>query len=227
MATREYRQSFERGTEVISASYAVDSDLAFDVGELTVPSGSSVRVTQALDVSQLTDIFMYNTQAMKIRVNGTNELQRLTPTGTISGGTFTITYSGQTTSSLPYTATAEAIMAALVALSNIGEGDVLVSGGPLPAAPVDIEFRKALGCTNVAQVTYTSSLTGGGSLTISTVTAGVAAAQEFDLEAGVGLLWHDGMGPVANPLSADWTAFVVDNDSGSVGTLAIRGGTNL
>jgi hypothetical protein len=227
MATREYRQIFERGNDVISAAYAVDSDLGFDVGPITVPSGASVRVTQAIDVSQLTDVFIYNSQEMRLRVNGTNEIQRITPTGTISGGSTTLTYSGQTTAAIAYNATAAAVQLALEALSNIGEGDVLVTGGPLNAAPLDIEFRRALGCTNVAEMTRTSSLTGGGSIAVSTVTAGVAAAQTIDLAAGVGLLWHEGMGGVPNPLTTDWAAIVIDNDSGAVGTLAIRGGTNL
>jgi hypothetical protein len=227
MSTRTYTTTFERGTETIATSYSVDSDLAFDVGTLTVPTGSSLRVAQALDVSAVTDIFIANTQAMKLRINGTNEVQRITPTGTISGGTTTFTYSGQTTGAVAYNATAADVQAALEALSNIAAGDVLCTGGPLNVAPIDIEYRKALGCANVAEITHTPSLTGGGSLAMSTVTAGVASALDIDLEAGVGLLWHEAMAGIPNPFSVDWTAFVVDNDSGADGTIAIRGGTDL
>lgn len=227
MATREYTVSFERGTEVIVTTYAVDSDLGFDVGEITVPTGGSVRVTQALDVSAITDIFIANTQAMKLRINGTNEVQRITPSGTISGGSATFTIAGQTTGAVAYNATAAELQLAAEALSSVEPGDLLMTGGPLNVAPIDIEYRQNLGCSNVAQLTHTSSLTGGGSLAMSTVTAGVAASQEIELAAGVGLLWHEAMGGIDNPLTADWTHFTVDNDSGAVGTIAIRGGTDL
>jgi hypothetical protein len=58
----------------------------------------------------------------------------LTPGGTISGGTFTVTYSGQTTSAIDYDATADELQTALWALSNVAPGDIFVSGGPGPAA---------------------------------------------------------------------------------------------
>ncbi len=67
---------------------------------------------------------------------GTAEVTTLTGTGTIGGGTFTITYSAQTTAALPYNATAAQVQAALEALSNVAPGDVLVTGGPLPAGGV-------------------------------------------------------------------------------------------
>lgn len=102
-----------------------------------------------------------------------NELQVITPTGTISGGTFTLTYSGQTTADIAYNATADAVQNALEALSNIGIGDVQVFGGPLSGGTnLYIEFRGALAATNVATITRTSSLSGGGSIAVSTAYTG-------------------------------------------------------
>jgi hypothetical protein len=101
-----------------------------------------------------------------------DEVQRLTFGGTVSSGTYTITYSGQTTAAIAYNATAAQVQAALVALSNIGEGDVYVTGGPGPTA-LDIKFAGTLANADVAQVTVTSSLGGSSpTLTPSTVTAG-------------------------------------------------------
>lgn len=107
----------------------------------------------------------------------TDEVQQLTITGSPTGGTFTITYSGQTTSALAYNATAAQIEAALQALSNIGDDDVRVYGSALPAGTITIHFLNALGGTNVAAVTTTDSLTGGSTpaTAISTLQAGAAA----------------------------------------------------
>lgn len=50
--------------------------------------------------------------------------------GTPTAGTFTITYSGQTTAGIAFDADAAAVRAALEALSNVEEGDFYVIGGP-------------------------------------------------------------------------------------------------
>lgn len=59
----------------------------------------------------------------------TNEKQRVTVTGSPTGGTFTLTYSGQTTAAIAYNASVATVQAALEALSNIAVGDIFVSGG--------------------------------------------------------------------------------------------------
>lgn len=93
-----------------------------------------------------------------------NELQRLVFIG--EGGTFTLTYDGQTTGAISWDADvnvlAAAVQAALEGLSNIGVGDVAVTPN-LPAIDMhilDVEFEGALALTNVAQMTAASSLTG-------------------------------------------------------------------
>lgn len=103
-----------------------------------------------------------------------SEVQRITVTGTPTGGTFTLTYASQTTAPIAYNATGATIVAALEALSNIGVGDVTATGGPLPGTPVDISFVGALGGINVTQMTATPSFTGGTSpaIAVTTVTPG-------------------------------------------------------
>lgn len=107
---------------------------------------------------------------------GVNEVQQIADTGSPTGGTFTLTYSGQTTSAIAEAATHAAVQSALEALSNIAVGDVNCTGGPLPGTPILVEFTGTLGSTNVAQMTHTDSLTGGVSpaVVITTVTGGVA-----------------------------------------------------
>ena len=113
-------------------------------------------------------------------VAAVNEIQLVTPAGLITGGTWTITYDGQTTSALAHNANAATITAALVALSNVASGDMVATGGPISSAPVTITVAGALAATNVAEVTVDASslTTTTVTLTPSTVTAGVAAVNE-------------------------------------------------
>ncbi|MFG0247833.1 MAG: hypothetical protein ACF8OB_03015 [Phycisphaeraceae bacterium JB051] len=84
-----------------------------------------------------------------------------------TGGTFTITYDGQTTAAIAYDASAQAVQDALEALSNVDPGDIVVSKSTFVYT---LTFRKTLG--NVSAVTVDdSSLTSGGSITVSIATS--------------------------------------------------------
>lgn len=111
---------------------------------------------------------------------GTNEQQTVTITGTPTGGTFTLTWNGQTTGAIAYNASAATVEAALIALSNIDAGEVDVTGGPGPDTAWVVEFLGDYQGTNVAAMTATSSLTGGSSPAIAVTTnqAGVAGATD-------------------------------------------------
>lgn len=99
---------------------------------------------------------------------GVNEKETLSVTGSPTGGTFTLTYAAQTTAAIPWNATAAQIQTALIALSNIGPGDVMCSGGPLPAVPVVCDFTGVLsGTLASAPMTASSAgLTGGTTPTV-------------------------------------------------------------
>lgn len=56
------------------------------------------------------------------------QVHTLKVTGSPTGGTLTVTAGGDTTSALPYNASAAAVQAALEALAAVGTGNVLVSG---------------------------------------------------------------------------------------------------
>ena len=86
----------------------------------------------------------------------------LTASGTVSGGTYTLTYLGETTSALAYNANNAAIKAALVALNDsLGTDDFTLTGGALPTTPVVIEARGG------GSITITTSVTGGGTIAAS------------------------------------------------------------
>lgn len=96
-----------------------------------------------------------------------------------TGGTFTATYGGQTTSALAYNVSADNFEAALESLSSVPDGAVQVTGGPGNSGgttPYVIEFVGDLANTNVGAVTGSAaSLTGGGAaITITVLTAGSA-----------------------------------------------------
>lgn len=90
---------------------------------------------------------------------GTDEVQTVTITGSPTGGTFTLTYAGQTTGAIAYNASAATVQTALESLSNIGVGDVAVSGSA--GGPYTVTFGGDLADKDVGQLTSTPSLTGG------------------------------------------------------------------
>jgi len=106
-----------------------------------------------------------------------DEVQQVAITGGPTGGTFTLTFSGQTTAGIAYNASASAVQSALEALSNTNPGDVTCTGGALPGTPVDATFGGQYAGTDVPQMTADSTgLTGGTSptVTVTTTTPGGA-----------------------------------------------------
>jgi len=101
---------------------------------------------------------------------GRNEVQTIA-----TGGTYTLTFNAQTTSSLAYNANAAAVQAALEALGSVGSGNVSVTGGPLSSAPLVITFIASKADTDQNAITVTSSLTGSSPVvTVTETTKGGA-----------------------------------------------------
>jgi hypothetical protein len=148
-----------------------------------------------------------------------NEIQRITITGTPTGGTFTLTYSGQTTSALNWNATATEVQTALLALSNVGAGQLAVTGGPGPGTPFTVTFGGTLAGTNVAAITATPSLTGGTTpaVGISEVTPGSATVYSIAVSGSTG-----------GPYTVTFSGKLGNKDVAplSVTASALTGGTN-
>jgi hypothetical protein len=69
------------------------------------------------------------------------EVQRLAFTGVATSGTFTLGFGAltpTTTAGLPYNATSTQVQAALESLGDIRSGEIRVTGGPLPATPINV-----------------------------------------------------------------------------------------
>lgn len=159
------------GTFKLQWGGAVTSSIAFDASAATVQT--ALRALPDYPAA----------------TGGTNEVQSVTITGTPTGGTFTLTYSGQTTAGIAFNAVAADVQTALIALSNLAPGDVVVTGGPGPGTAFTVTFGGTLAKTDVAAMTASAaSLTGGTSpaVVIATPTPGVVQTQNITVTGGAG-----------------------------------------
>ena len=110
--------------------------------------------------------------------SGTDEVQTVEIPATVGGGTFTLSYGGQTTGNLAYNASIAVVEAALEALSTVGLGNVAVTD----ATPVwVVTFGGDLASTDASAISGDGALLTGGAATDITVTetvAGVTAVNE-------------------------------------------------
>jgi uncharacterized phage protein gp47/JayE len=138
---------------------------------------------------------------------GTDEIQRVTVTDA-TGGTFTVTFEGQTTGALGWEASASEIQAELEGLSNVEVGEVAAAGGPLGTAAVDVTFTAGLGVSDRTEMTATSSLTGGGAaVTLATPTEGAAASTGNEKMVTVAVVGADGL-PLSQEIKDEVAAYL-------------------
>lgn len=131
-----------------------------------------------------------------------NVAEQQTETLTATGGTRTLTYSGQTTSALAYNASASTIQTALEALSNVGVGDIVVSQTVASGVYTNVfTFAGDLANLDVALMTVgTGSLTGG---TSSIAKTGTSMAQTIKRQKTAAVLKAKGFGRPASLVSND------------------------
>lgn len=110
---------------------------------------------------------------------GTAEIQTITPSGTWSGGTYTLSFNGATTAALAYNATNTTVQTALNNLATIGgvAGSVAVTGGPLSTGAFTITFGGSLGGDQPQISISTTNVTGTTPAAVAaTTTPGVAGS---------------------------------------------------
>lgn len=98
---------------------------------------------------------------------GVNAVQAVTVAAT--SGTFTLTFSGATTTALAFNATAAQVQSALEALAPIGAGNVAVMGA------YSVTFINSLGMWPTPLLTADGSGLAGGTVSVQTTTVGVTA----------------------------------------------------
>lgn len=116
-----------------------------------------------------------------------SEEQTVTVNGSPTGGTFTLTYAGQTTSGIAYNATAATVQSALQGLSTIGSGNATVAGSA--GGPYTVTFAGTL--ANLPTSTLVadgSSLTGGTSPSVTVAVTQAGSAGSTDPGVGVAQL---------------------------------------
>lgn len=147
-------------------SVVADQDVIADGEEFFLIKRGRVAVDANFSVGDR----LYLNGSVLTSDSATDEVQTVT-LALATGGTFTLTYSGQTTAAIAYNATAAAVKSALEALSNIGVGDVNVGK---VGSVYTVSFVGALADTNVSQMTANAaSLTGevGDTPTVTVATS--------------------------------------------------------
>ena len=170
----------------------------FGASGTVIPSG-----TQVSRNDDSTTVFETDAVGTILAGTGTNEIQRLAFSAVPDAGSFALDFDGQITAPIAFSANAAAVQSALEALSNIGAGNVSVSGSF--AAGFDITFQGALAEANQTQIvvdanTLTIALA-AIIITPSTTTGGVLPSVEI-------LSFSTTDGEVAAPAS---TLSVLDN----------------
>jgi hypothetical protein len=165
-ASTTYGDGYYIGPDFDSGKYVVLQDTslahylmpAFATNRKLVVAGSRYASDVNITASDATN-------AAKLAA-GTTEVQTLTPTGTLSGGTFTLTVLGVTTGTIAYNATSVIIKAAIDAA--IAGNTIAVAGGPINTTAVTLTYT---GYGDVAQATVnTAALTGTNPVITPTTT---------------------------------------------------------
>ncbi len=129
-------------------------------------------------------------------------------TGGATGGTFTLTYNGQTTNPIAAGATPAQVQSALAALTFIGTGNVAVSAGPAgTSGTYTVVFQGTLAGAAQPALTITSSLSGA----TTTINTGILAPgggwdtnqqPNSGLTTGTYTLTVNGSSPITVPFNA-------------------------
>ncbi|MDB5313221.1 MAG: hypothetical protein JWO38_7423, partial [Gemmataceae bacterium] len=143
-------------------------------------------------------------------------IQAVQLTGSPTGGTFTLTFGGQTTSAIAYNATPAAVQAALQGLSSIGSGNAVVTGGV--GGGWQVRFAGTLaGAFQAALTASGAGLTGGTSpgVSVSVVSAGGDTGMVAAVTDPLGLVnrtYSDAMGRTTQTVQ-DFTDGGITNSS--------------
>lgn len=185
----------------------------------TVDVGSMVRAERALNII-FTEFGMKFTRDSidisgaaigkliedPVNLAGTTVYLLEKDSGTISGGTFNVDVetAGPVNDDvdIDWDATAAEVQLAIGGLSNVGHGNVLVTGGPLNDADFTVVFGNALFGDSVVVVLDDASLT--GSTPVASETAVQAAVSTSRV--------------VAIPMAAGDTSIYLDTTAGGIGT---------
>ena len=151
----------------------------------------------------------------------TDAVQVVALTGAPTGGTFTLSFGGSTTSALAYNASASTVQTALAGLASIGSGNVQVSAAAGGGWEVRFTGTKA-GSYQAAITGSGAGLTGGTSpaVSVSTINAGGdvgRGAEETDPAGHVTRTYTDALGRTTRAVENFVDGVVSDTDDKTTG----------
>ncbi len=186
--------AYNASSSVVQAALQALSTIG--LGNVTVTQSSPVwRATFAGDLASTnvgmisgTDVDMSGGDATTVTiaetvvgVDNVNEIMSITESGTVSGGTFTITFDGEETGAIPYDSTAATVELHMESLDNIPQGECSAAGGAIPGAPITLTFSGTLAGNQPIIVIDSTSLTGSTPVYVAaTDTPGVDAVAEVN-----------------------------------------------
>ncbi|MBA4192465.1 MAG: hypothetical protein C0467_31235, partial [Planctomycetaceae bacterium] len=144
-------------------------------------------------------------------------VQTVKLTGSPTGGTFTLTFNGQTTSAIAYNASAATVQAAVESLSNVGSGNAVVTAAP--GGGWQVRFAGTLAGEYQNKLTASgASLTGGTtpSVAVATVSAGGDAggvAEVTDPKGLVSRTYSDALGRATQSVTAFTDGAITDTSN--------------
>lgn len=122
---------------------------------------------------------VFDATSLRSGTGGTDEVQAVTISGAPTGGTFTLTFRGQTTAGIAYNAAVATVQSALEALSTIDDGDVHVTGSA--GGPYSVHFINDLGHQDVDLMAADGSgLTGGTTPSVAVTETTKGSDSGFD-----------------------------------------------
>jgi hypothetical protein len=157
-----------------------------DVGEVSVDGDDggpwTVTLSLARDCAPMTgnaagltgaSVTVVTTQTANTPVN---EQQTVALSGSPQGGTFTLTFAGETTGNIAFDATAADVQTELEGLATPVPGDIAVQG--LDGGPWTVEFQGNYEGTNVPEMTGDPALLSGADILIGIITYPAATRNE-------------------------------------------------
>jgi hypothetical protein len=126
--------------------------------------GASIFCSEAFNAAAVADLVFQG---------AADNVQTLSPVGTLTAGNFTVGLEGVESGNIPYNATSAAVQTALQSMSNIGAGNALVTGAT--GGPWTVTFTGALADAALPELTVNSTGLTGGTVAAAVSDSGIFA----------------------------------------------------
>lgn len=137
---------------------------------------------------------------------GANEIQQIKLPSNLTGGTFTLTWSSQTTTALAYNCSAQDVTNALVGLAAIGSSaNIAVTGG---LGTFNVVFQGTLGGASQTRISGDGTNLKGGGVSVEVLQgggSGTSGSQTITLPAATSGYWTITIGGATTP-AINWNA---------------------